>query len=198
MFYPEIALRSTNNSILTMWTFLISAVLTLTVNSPFVHANEKQSADLTKVYKVVGADGSVSFSDQPNNQSEMLMVAPVPTIPAIPLVNSSNVQQKIKKEKPYIRYQSLAILAPANDSAFYSGSGDVDIILDIQPALLEGDKIQLFLDGQLINENAQIQSRLKTVSRGTHELKINLVSRDGQIHKEAKSVFTVHRPSIQN
>lgn len=198
MFYPEIASRSTDNSILILWALLISVVLILTANSAFVEANEKQAADLTKVYKVVGADGSVSFSDQPNNQSEMLMIAPVPTIPAIPLVNSTNIQQAIKEEKPYIRYQSLAILAPANDSAFYSGSGDVDIILDIQPALLEGDKIQLFLDGQLINENAQIQSRLKTVSRGTHELKIKLVSRDGHIHKEAQSVFTVHRPSIQN
>ena len=92
----------------------------------------------------------------------------------------------------------LAILAPANDSAFYSGSGDVDVLLEVKPALLESDQIQLYLDGKLIQSNNQIQARLKTVDRGTHQLRVKLVSSSGQVHKESSSKFTVHRPSIRN
>jgi hypothetical protein len=169
--------------------------MTLTMITTTLQANEHE--ELTTVYKVIGADGSVSFSDQPKAESETIMVPPISTVPAI-TPGKSTYSSEAQVNKPYNRYHSLSILAPADNSAFYSGSGDVDVLLDIQPALIDGDEIQIFLDGQLIQSDNQIQSRLQTISRGTHELQVKLVSSSGKIHKEAASTFTVHRPSIRN
>lgn len=173
-------------------------IFALVVISNIAQASDENTGDLTKVYKIVDADGSVSFSDQPNEKSETLMVAPVSTIPAITPGGAKFTPPQVKLDKMYNRYSSLAILAPANNSAFYSGSGDVDVILDIKPALLENDQIHLFLDGNLIRSNNQIQSSLQTIDRGTHELRVKLVSSSGQVYKESTSTFTVHRPSIRN
>lgn len=199
MFYPEISTQKSNRSILTICSSIVlTAALSLSLMTQSVEANENNTAELTKVYKVVAADGSVSFSDQPNSQSEMILIAPISTVPAIPVVHSPNTQQQNQEEQPHARYQSLVILSPENNSAFNTGSGDVDIILDIQPALISSDKIQIFLDGQLVNNDAQIQTRLQTVSRGTHQLSVKLTSANGNVLKEAASTFTVHRPSVDN
>jgi hypothetical protein len=200
MFYPTFTSITSNHRVfkLTLSIFISLLIFSLVVISNIAQASDENTGDLTKVYKVVGADGSVSFSDQPNEKSETLMVAPVPTIPAIAPGGAKFTPPQIKSDKVYNRYSSLAILSPANDSAFYSGSGDVDVILDIKPALLESDQIQLFLDGNLIRSNNQIQSRLQTVDRGTHKLRVKLVSSSGQVYMESTSTFTVHRPSIRN
>ena len=173
---------------------LFSALTILTINAQAV---ENENMPLTKVYKVIGADGSVSFSDQPEAESETILVPPISTVPAITPGKTALITE-VKEDKSYNRYHSLEIIAPANNSAFYSGSGDVDVLLDVQPALIDGDKIQIFLDGQLMSSNNDIQSRLQTISRGTHELRVKLISNLGKVHKEVFSTFTLHRPSIKD
>lgn len=213
MFYPVVITAATPQAIaaisritvifkackhlsMPMFCALFFALVFVPMNS---QANENNAADeLTRVYKVIGEDGSVSFSDQPKAESETLMIPPISTVPAISPGKASFPSQADKNNKPYQRYHSLSVLAPANNSAFYSGSGEIDVLLDIKPALLSGDQIQIFLDGQLIQSNDQIQSRLQTVSRGTHELSVKLVSQSGKVYKESSSTFTVHRPSIRN
>ena len=200
MFYPTFTSKTLSQQLskITLSTFLCLAILSLGLTSNLAQANDEKTGDLTKVYKVIAADGSISFSDQPNEKSETLLVAPISTIPAIIPSETKFTPKQVKPNEIYNRYSSLAILAPANDSAFYSGSGEVDVILDIKPALLESDLIQIFLDGKLIQSNNQIQSRLQTIDRGTHELRVRLVSSSGQVYKESTSTFTVHRPSIRN
>ena len=200
MFYPTFTSKTLSQQLskITLSTFLYLAILSLGLTSNLAQANDENTGDLTKVYKVIAVDGSISFSDQPNEKSETLLVAPVTTIPAIVPSETKFTPKQVKPDEIYNRYNSLAILAPANDSAFYSGSGEVDVILDVKPALLESDQIQIFLDGKLIQSNNQIQTRLQTIDRGTHKLSVRLVSSSGQVYKESTSTFTVHRPSIRN
>tara|TARA_R110001592_G_scaffold363077_1_gene680050 strand:- start:17898 stop:18500 length:603 start_codon:yes stop_codon:yes gene_type:complete len=200
MFYPTFTSKISKLIVskVTLSAFFSLAIFSLALISNGAQASDKKTDDLTKVYKVVGADGSVSFSDQPNEKSETVLVAPVATIPAMVTGGAKFTPQEVKSDEPYNRYSSLSILAPANESAFYSGSGDVDVLLDIKPALLESDQIQLYLDGKLIQTNNQIQARLQTMDRGTHELKVKLVSSSGKVYKESTSIFTVHRPRIRN
>tara|TARA_R110001592_G_scaffold9288_1_gene49520 strand:+ start:12860 stop:13459 length:600 start_codon:yes stop_codon:yes gene_type:complete len=199
MFYPVLSSKIPRYAafLFTLASLLSAVCFSLIIQTSKAQASEQNSGKLTKVYKVLGADGSVSFSDQANETSETIMVAPIPTVPAIDPGKIKSTSQP-PSDEVYSRYSSLSILAPANDSAFYSGSGDVDILLEIKPALLEGDQIQLFLDGKLIKSDNQIQTTLKTVDRGTHELRVQLVSASGKVQKEATSSFTVHRPSIRN
>ena len=147
MFYAHI---TRNNGSLTSITLLSAFLLLCSMLANNLSANELEASSLTKVYKVVGDDGSVSFSDQPNSKSETILVPPVATVPAIdpktatsaPSIKSTNTQLG--------SYTSLSILAPANDSAFYSAAGDVDVIVDVQPALLREDKLAFYLYNKLI------------------------------------------------
>lgn len=176
---------------LTILAFLMSSVS---------HAEPANSEALTKVYKVVGDDGQITFSDQPDHGSETLLIAPVPTVPALePIATSGKNSNKDKQSSETLNaYKSLSILSPANGSAFYSGSGEVDVIVDVQPALITGDKVQVFLDGKLIKQGSQLQFKLQTVARGTHQLQVKLASSTGKVIKTKQSGFTVHRPSIRN
>ncbi len=200
MFYPVPMKKASEHSIfyLPLRRILLPAILSLIFFAGASQANENKQGELTKVYKVVAEDGSVSFSDQPDEKSETVMVAPVPTVPAITPDKNIFTPKAVESDKAPSRYSSLSILAPANDSAFYSGSGEVNVLLDIKPALIEGDQIQLFVDGKLIKSANQIQARLETIERGTHELLVKLVTSSGQVEKQARSTFTVHRTSIRN
>lgn len=163
-------------------------------------AQQAPSEALTKVYKVVGDDGQVTFSDQPNHDSETLLISPVPTVPALQPIDTSGSSEKISQQQSVTMnaYKNLSILSPANGSAFYSGSGEVDVIVEVEPALVKGDKVQVFLDGQLIKQGSQLQFKLQTVARGTHQLQVKLASSTGKVIKTSQSEFTVHRPSIRN
>lgn len=162
----------------------------------FCHAEDNKPENLTTVYKTIGTDGKITFSDQPIKNSETLIVPPVPSIPALSPIQNSVAPKTSDYDDQQARYTSLSILSPANDAAFYSGSGEVDVVLDIQPSLIVGDKVQLFLDNTLIQEAKSLQAKLQSTSRGTHQLTAKIISSSGKILKEKTSTFTVHRPSI--
>jgi len=194
MFYKQFM---RNHSIFSAAWLSLTVLLCYTLSGNLL-ANEAKTESFTKVYKVIGDDGSVSFSDQPNAQSETLLVPPIITIPAIDPDTVRSAPQILSPRTELDSYSSLSILAPANDSAFYSASGDVDVIVDVKPALLREDKLEFYLDNKLVQTDRQLQVRLPLVDRGTHTLKVKLLSSDGNTLKESQSTFTVHKPSIRN
>ena len=192
MFYTQAQYKNSTFSGVLLGTFL--ALCCLTSN----HLMADDSTSLTKVYKDIDNDGSVSFSDQPSSQSETILVSPVPTVPAIDPKTATAAPKIQSKDTERDSYTSLSILAPANESAFYSASGEVDVILDVKPALLKEDKIEFYLDNKLVKTDRQLQVRLPSVNRGTHKLKARLISPDGSTLKESVSIFTIHQPSVRN
>lgn len=180
---------------------LLALMMTLlTIKASSIHANPSTQANqrtqtsdnTTTVYKRIEADGSVSFSDQPQAASEKLLIAPVTTVPAIKPIQNPPVRE-IDKSNPII-YGTLEILSPANNTSFHSGSGDVEVSMRIEPALFYSHEIDLYLDGNLLVRSRDLQRTLKKVDRGTHELHVKVVDRENNILGEARSVFTVHRP----
>ena len=153
----------------------------------------------TTVFKVINPDGSVSFSDKAQQNAEELHIKPVPTVPAFTVFpkdskSNSSTTSKTTKEGSSHAYYSVNISSPANDSAFYSGSGDVDIVVDLVPALFKGDQIEFQVDGATLATQTSPQYTLKTLNRGTHKLNINILNSTGEVLKNATSSFTVHRP----
>lgn len=157
-----------------------------------------QQESTTTVYKNVGPDGSVTFSDQPAPQSEILQIAPVPTVPALKpeqIAETKNTRQPPQTDAT--AYDTFNILSPADQSAFNSGSGDVSVLLEISPALSSGHQIELRMDQKLIDRGNELQVSIPNVDRGTHHLQARIISSSGQVIKEANASFTMHRPSIR-
>jgi len=155
------------------------------------------SKNTTTVYKVVNPDGSISFSDLPQDDAQQIEVAPVTTIPAIEIKQNLQLSPSTTSPPPGAYYQELAISYPTNGAAFYSGNGNIPVNVTVRPELKQGDTFVLLLDGQVMATQRDMVFNLKQVDRGTHTLILKIVDLSKQTIKSTASEFTLHRPSIQ-
>ncbi len=157
-------------------------------------------ADTTTIYKVKHPDGSVSYSDQPMNNAEQMTVRPVETIPAFDVKNSPRLETQLQdqEDEPASYYTNLSILSPEPESAFYSGNGDIEVVVRSVPALKRQHLFQLSMDGQIIGSNQSGTFFIQGVDRGTHSLQARIVDANRTTLINSSSRFTLHRPSVLN
>ena len=152
----------------------------------------------TQVYKKVLPDGSTSFSDEEQDNAEVIMVEPVPTVPAFKAPPSSSQSPSDDGDTQDLTYSKLEILSPSNNAAFHTGSGTVEVNIESVPELHKGHRFKIFLGNNLLAEQRGTQVVANNVPRGTHQLSVNIVDRSGSVVKSTNSSFTIHRPSIKN
>lgn len=157
-----------------------------------------------EVYKRVDAQGNVTYSDEPLSGGETIEVKPVTTV-TLPKADQvreiveRNQRSQSENREPSQPYGNVSFMAPENNSAFHSGSGDVTFSVSSQPALRRGHMFEVSLDGQPIGQNASGQFSVNNVYRGTHEASVNIVDSQGRIIQPGQSInFTIHRPSVLN
>jgi len=175
--------KCTNPVLLLSFGLLLNTTSTL-------NANER-----TTVYKAVSKDGSISFSDEPQKGSEAITVKPVTTIPAIDIKQNKIINTQDKQTAQ--PYQSLSIISPANNTAFNTGNGDVQVVVQSEPPLRNGDLYELEMDGMVVSTQRATTFNLKNVNRGTHTLSIKIINQNKQTLKVAISTMTIHRPISQ-
>jgi hypothetical protein len=168
-------------------TALLLSLGLLLSNTSTIHANEQ-----TTVYKVIGKDGSISFSDKAQKGSEEIKVKPVATVPAMDIKQNKSLSNEDNQTAEY--YQALSIISPANNTAFNTGSGNVQVVVQAKPGLRNGDAFELELDGRLVSTQRGTTFNLESVDRGTHTLSVKIINRNKQTLKAAISTITIHRP----
>lgn len=145
------------------------------------------------VYKTVNPDGSVSFSDQPQPGAVELHIAPVQTYqpPALPAPAPA-------RAKPHAvsGYALVAIVSPRAGQTFHDGGGDVPVQVRVVPALHDGDRIAITLDGKEVETSVAHSFLLHNVFRGTHTLGARVIGANGEVRASAPTVtFYMHRTS---
>ena len=150
-------------------------------------------AGATQVYKRVMPDGSVSYSDEPQEGAQAITIQAITTVPALKIDNISNETNEAKTEQ--YKYTSLKITNPENNSAFNSGSGTVRIAYTSTPSLLNGHKFKVFFGRELVAEHTATEVILPHIDRGTHTISVHIVDRADAILLSNSSTFTIHRPS---
>lgn len=146
----------------------------------------------TTVYKVKNPDGSISYSDQPQDNAEVMQVEPVPTVPAVP-VNMAPANTP-EQETEATAYSNFAIVAPASNEAFHSPEGTVEIRVTLEPSLQGDHTLEYWLDGKLHQSTQAKALQLNNVNRGTHSIQIKIVDSAGAVLDTRSASFTVHRP----
>ncbi|HQU14572.1 MAG: DUF4124 domain-containing protein [Gammaproteobacteria bacterium] len=149
-------------------------------------------ASAANVYRWVGKDGSVVFSDQPRPGAQKVVIPP------------ANVYDPAKLPVPGVTgtagmaghavYASLKITAPGPDATVRQNNGDVAVKVAIHPALRagEGDTIVLLLDGsRLPHQYAAPDMVIPNVDRGTHTLEAQVVGPTGNV-LTSSPVVTFH------
>lgn len=143
----------------------VLAVVVLTMLGA-AHAEER-------IYRSQDADGKPSFSDRPAAGAKPVELPPVNTVPA----QAAPSQAPNPAHVPVTDYR-VALNAP---STVANGLVPTPVGIEVEPALQPGHRWQLVLDGEVVAEGEGNSHSLGSLSRGAHELSVQVVDHRGSV-----------------
>ena len=170
------------------WPFLVLIIFTFTI------------ASAHQLYRHVGPNGEVYFTDQPGPDSVPVEVSPInvkaaPKLPAPPPESASD-------QEPLASYEYFNILSPTEDQGVRANNGHVIINLALKPGLKPGHTIKLKIDGEdgkLVKSGHSLTIDLFNVSRGLHTVQAFVLDDHGNTLMDAGPVsFHVLRVALGN
>lgn len=141
-----------------------------------------------KVYKWTDENGEIQYSDKPHEGAETVKIQKSSTYTPAPVPTG---EESLGEGTATTdgTYEAFAIAEPENNKTIRSNEGIISISFFVQPALQEGHKIVLFLDGQKMQgEHASTRLSIRQVERGTHTLRAQLLGEEGDVLASTKSV----------
>ena len=151
-----------------------------------------------KVYKWVLEDGTVIFSDRPQDEkAEEVELRPTQTYTAptytapTPTRNSGEGAGTAPAgdDKPFTGYKKFDIVSPAHDAVIRENTGAVTVSLQLDPVLQSGHQIEVKLDGKVLGKGASPSVALNGVPRGTHSLEAIIKDESGRTVATASPVL---------
>jgi hypothetical protein len=155
---------------------------------------------LAAVYKKVNPDGSVEYSDVPQNDASEMDLKPIHTVPALKLPPAIPAKKTTDQEVDVTHYSELNIISPKNDEAIRSNDGSVTASANLNPPLrsLQEHHIEWWLDGNKVEKAAGLSLELENMPRGTHQLQVRVVDFDRKTLIESETIsFHVMRAIIK-
>ena len=136
-----------------------------------------------QVYKRVGPDGEVYFSDQPGPDAKQIEVAPTQTVsmPSVSAQTGADTQGPAGEEAA--AYTAFTIVSPTSEEGVRANDGNVSVQLSLQPQLKAGHSVVLTVDGE---DGEATKSRgglivsLSNLSRGRHTIEAKVVDATGE------------------
>jgi hypothetical protein len=127
---------------------------------------------LGQVFKWVDADGKVHYSDRPVSGAETLGVPVKKTPPAQ--------QQPAPNQASLGPYAQFEILAPEANATVRDAEGKVQVGLVLDPALMEGHRLQILVDGApLSGEIPGTQLQINGMPFGSHQVQAQILDAGG-------------------
>lgn len=157
-----------------------------------------------EIYKFVDANGVVTFSDKPPEGAQETF-EPIPSpaqinsmqsLPIAPPEPLASIEEKERDGDEAER--KISILSPADNSTIPMGAGIFDVLVNAEPALIEGESLELYLDGVKVGEGQTAPKwTLTYVIRGAHKIQVKWRAEDGSLLAVSDPVTVfVLRPSI--
>ncbi|MCW8879025.1 MAG: DUF4124 domain-containing protein [Kangiellaceae bacterium] len=139
--------------------------------------------DKKKIYRWVDKDGNVHYSDEPRKGAVELKMKEVPTVNMTPPVPLKDIQSPIEEQtQPFAGYTSAHIVSPAADGVIRNNAQTVIVELAIEPALGNGHRIRIFIDGKPIKETNQTSGiKLEKMEFGKHTINFVILDHDGRV-----------------
>lgn len=141
------------------------------------------------VYKVVAADGTVTYTDKPVPGSEPVRLTKLNT--AEPLASPSRLTTA---QTTQATNYTIIINNPAKEATIRNNLGEVTISANIQP--VASGSYQLHMDGGIVATSSSGVFRLSDIERGAHLIKISFVDNKGKILASSEQqTFYMHKAS---
>lgn len=155
-----------------------------------------------RVYKRVNPDGSVEYTDQPDEDAEVMKVpkGSTFTMPKAPPLSSTRSNRPQTDSDAAKIYESLVISTPENDEAIRSNEGRVTAIAKSVPILRNAHSVRWTLDGRILEQKVSSPVlQMTNVDRGTHNLEVAILDAGGNVLiTSEKIVFHLQRVSAGN
>lgn len=167
------------------------------VESAVIDEQAQPPVNPNVVYKSIGKDGQVIFTDKmptdrPSTPVEVKQANRVPP----PSARGDSAEQN--NEKVSNKYDRLVVTSPANDDYFDQEAAMVNLSAMSEPDVREQHIAQLYYDGQPVPEQGFSYS-VFDMERGTHTVVAKILDKSGRVLIESEPVkFHVRRTSILN
>lgn len=151
-----------------------------------------------EVYKVMDADGNVTFTDNPpanDPTTEAVDLPEINTQPALPVPARGKA-----KEEEQQGYQEITIVSPAHDSTIPPGHQEVGVSVSLTPELQPGHQIQLIFNGQPYGSPTPTTSfSILSLIRGEHSIQVQVLDSElNVVGTSSTNTIHVKRHSIQH
>lgn len=153
------------------------------------------------IYKWTDNNGNVHFSDQPRDGAKKIEIPDAQTYEQKKETSAqqhSLDQQNEETKSDKSQYQSIAILKPQKEDTVRDNEGIVEVLINVEPTLKEGDQLVVLLDGKPIGEpQTALNFNLKDIDRGAHTLDVQVVDANMQVIIASEQVtFYMHRAAV--
>ena len=142
-----------------------------------------------QVYKRIGPDGQVYFSDQPGPDAEPVQLSPpqVISMPPLPERKGTAPQQGAGTEKMQedsaFSYTRFSVVSPTKYQSYRANDGNITVRLSLEPALRPGHRVVLNVDGEdgeKVRSGGDMAIELRNLSRGRHTVWAKVVDDRGK------------------
>ncbi|MBB3140522.1 DUF4124 domain-containing protein [Halomonas organivorans] len=157
------------------------------------------------IYRTTDAQGNAVFTDDPQRGGEAVELDPVTVVPSgkvrveerAPVVQQA--PQRDTSMQPFMPYDVFAIASPEQQATLPTGAaGNVQVRLDIHPALRDDHQVRLLLDGRLSQSAMHTDTfLLSNLDRGEHVVQAELLDASGAVrHRTSPVTLYVQRASV--
>lgn len=177
-----------------MHRFAVSAGLSLILSGSLPCAAE--------VYRYTDAQGHIHYTNQPpaGVNAESVNVTPtytvLPTDPTPPTPEDRPSTRKSSSGSA-ITYSVFQIVGIEANAAIRANDGDLNVSIQLVPALQAGHQIHWLLDGQSVRVPSSVSSlSLSNLDRGEHQLQAEVLRDQQVIQRSAVVPFHIQRTHI--
>jgi hypothetical protein len=134
-----------------------------------------------KIYRNVGPDGEVIYSDRPlNEQAEPIDVPKTPTYESKPVPRFQPYKETPPKKKSANPYKTIKVTYPAEDQVIRDNTGTMRVTVAIEPPLEGGDQLQLLFNGEVRYTGSSTTVTLHDVYRNTYTIVPRIIDAKGE------------------
>ena len=183
---------------------VLSLIALLLLSGSYVHAadtTEQQPAtdNGNKIYKKIGPDGEIIYSDKPVPGAEEVDVPPPSAYkPVPPPTTFTPYQAPPKTPTTKSITNTLTITEPKNEQTIWSGSGEFTMSVNLGSALLPGQQLEYLIDGNVVYSGTEASHTFTDIYRGAHVLTVRLSDNSGSSVTSPPVTFYMQRPRKKN
>lgn len=157
---------------------------------------------IAEVYRVINADGTVTYTDNPPAGDPTVEPMDLPTINTQPGLQMPSMTKKadLKEEEEFAGYNQIRIVSPAPGATIPPGYEQIPVKVSTIPGLQQGHLIQLMSNGQPYGSpSSRTTFSISPLIRGEHSIQAKILDSNNDIVGQSGTT-TVHvkRNSIQN